>query len=244
MKNPFIPTEIIKSFVDLKEYDRNERFENELAEVQNFKNFIKQDGYPCVGAHTSANSRNICFGIFDVMHDDRTTENLAWGLLNYIKALKERKSLYLTYVAIFPQNTFDDEEHFESGLWQLLAKLHELDKKHFDWDPTVSNDPESLEFSYSFGGESFFIVGMHPKSSRKARRFHIPAVAFNLHSQFERLRSKGRYEVMKKAIRQNEMEFQGSINPMLADHGQGHEAKQYSGRAVDDSWECPFKHMI
>ncbi|WP_373516564.1 YqcI/YcgG family protein [Pricia sp.] len=88
----------------------------------------------------------------------------------------------------------------------------------------------------------FFLVGLHPKASRKARRFHVPAIAFNLHSQFEQLRKKGRYEIMKNAIRQNEMEFQGSINPMLPDHGKDLEARQYSGRNVTDTWVCPFKH--
>jgi hypothetical protein len=100
----------------------------------------------------------------------------------------------------------------------------------------------NTDFSYSFGGEAFFLVGLHPKSSRKARRFHVPAIAFNLHAQFEVLREKGRYEIMKQAIRQNEIEFQGSINPMLYDHGEGLEAAQYSGRKVASNWECPFKH--
>lgn len=244
MKNPYIPTESIKSFIDLKKFDKEFHFENEFKEIQRFKEFIKQDDYPCVGAHTSANSRNICFGIFDEMFDGRTTENLAWGLNRYIETLQERKSMYLTYVALFPENAYEGEVDFEDGLWRLLSDLHRIDKKYFDWDSNVSSDPESEFFSYSFSGESFFIVGMHPKSSRKARRFHIPAIAFNLHSQFEGLRSKGRYETMKKAIRNNEMIFQGSINPMLADHGEGHEAKQYSGRAVDNSWKCPFKHLI
>jgi FPC/CPF motif-containing protein YcgG len=36
------------------------------------------------------------------------------------------------------------------------------------------------------------------------------------------------------------MAFQGSINPMLKNFGEGSEASQYSGRAVSDTWACPF----
>ena len=244
MENPFATTESKRSFIDLKGFKKNANFENELIEVQNFKDFILQDGYPCVGATTSLNSRNFCLGIFDDMFSEETIQNLSWAVNKYIDALKSRRSMYLTYIAIFPESKFDDEIEFENGLWKLLSKMHEADRNYFTWDPKVSDDPESSLFSYSLGGESFFLVGMHPNSSRKARRFHVPAIAFNLHSQFEYLRSKGRYEITKNAVRANELKFQGSINPMLADHGAGHEAKQYSGRKVDDSWGCPFKHTI
>ena len=33
----------------------------------------------------------------------------------------------------------------------------------------------------------------------------------------------------------------GSINPMLARHGDASEARQYSGRAVGGDWVCPFQ---
>ncbi|MEO9891487.1 guanitoxin biosynthesis heme-dependent pre-guanitoxin N-hydroxylase GntA [Aurantibacter sp.] len=244
MENRFAIADSEKSFIDLKNYDKNKCFDNDLIEVQNFKDFILQENYPCIGATTSVNSRNICIGVFDEMFSDKTIENLYWGVNKYIETLSKRKSMYLTYIAIFPQNEFNDEIQFENGLWKLLSKLHNIDKNYFEWDSKVSNNPESTEFSYSLGGESFFLVGMHPKSSRKARRFHVPAIAFNLHSQFEHLRSKGRYEITKNAVRANEILFQGSINPMLADHGEGLEAKQYSGRLVENSWECPFKHLI
>jgi FPC/CPF motif-containing protein YcgG len=32
----------------------------------------------------------------------------------------------------------------------------------------------------------------------------------------------------------------GSINPMLANHGSISSARQYSGRAVETDWVCPF----
>lgn len=243
MNNPYKPTEYERSFIDLKRYEKNHQFENDLKPVQNFRNFVMRDTYSCIGAKSSANSRNICFGIYNSFLSEDTTLNLAWGLIEYIKALTERKNLYLSYVALFPNDRFANEKEFENSMWQLLKNLHVLDRQHFKWDPEVSSDPDSLKFSYSFGQKAFFVVGLHPKSSRKARQFNIPTLAFNLHSQFEGLRSRGRFETMKKAIRQNELKLQGSINPMLADYGEGYEARQYSGRKVNSSWECPFKDL-
>ena len=45
---------------------------------------------------------------------------------------------------------------------------------------------------------------------------------------------------MRDTIRRRDVELQGSINPMLADHGQISEGRQYSGRAVGPAWCAPF----
>ena len=59
-------------------------------------------------------------------------------------------------------------------------------------------------------------------------------LVFNLHSQFEELKASGRYDHMRDLIRGRDVELQGSVNPMVADHGEQSEARQYSGRAVAD----------
>ncbi|HKJ80258.1 MAG TPA: guanitoxin biosynthesis heme-dependent pre-guanitoxin N-hydroxylase GntA, partial [Prolixibacteraceae bacterium] len=110
------------------------------------------------------------------------------------------------------------------------------------WDETVSADCTDDNFSFSVLNHAFYIIGLHPNSSRKARRSPYPAMVFNLHWQFEQLREMGTYKQVKETIRQRDIEFEGSINPMLDDFGDRSEARQYSGRAVDDSWKCPFHH--
>lgn len=65
-------------------------------------------------------------------------------------------------------------------------------------------------------------------------------LVFNLHRQFDALRSAGRYERMKAVIRQRDTALQGSANPMLDDFGTRSEARQYAGRAVSEGWTCPF----
>ena len=104
--------------------------------------------------------------------------------------------------------------------------------------------PTSPHFSLSFGGEAFFVVGLHPNASRPARRFERPALVFNLHDQFERLRDEGKYDKLRSSILDRDEALSGSINPMLARHGEMSEARQYSGRAVTDDWKCPFQPRV
>lgn len=100
--------------------------------------------------------------------------------------------------------------------------------------------PMTPHFSLSFGGEAFFVVGLHPGASRPARRFAYPTMVFNLHDQFETLRALRRYEKLRSAIIDRDVNLAGTPNPMLARHGSISEARQYSGRAVDASWACPY----
>ena len=118
--------------------------------------------------------------------------------------------------------------------------MHAVDSDFFAWDKSVDSDPESNNFSFSIGGRSMYVIGMHPKASRQARIVRYPTMVFNLHEQFTRLRARGKFETMKQIIRARDMVFQGSINPMLKGFGESSEARQYSGRAVPDNWPCPF----
>jgi FPC/CPF motif-containing protein YcgG len=64
---------------------------------------------------------------------------------------------------------------------------------------------------------------------------------FNLHGQFEQLRADGRYVKLRQAIVRRDVAYAGSANPMLAVHGKSSAARQYSGRAVEPGWHCPFR---
>jgi FPC/CPF motif-containing protein YcgG len=144
-------------------------------------------------------------------------------------------------VILFPLTPPLSEIAFERHLWARLQALHEADRGEFDWDPEVSSDPSSADFAISIGGSGYFVVGLHPGSSRLARRAPMAAAAFNPHAQFRRLKMDGRYDRLRQAVRDRDIALQGKANPMLADHGEMSEAAQYSGREVFASWECPFK---
>jgi FPC/CPF motif-containing protein YcgG len=123
-----------------------------------------------------------------------------------------------------------------------LTALHAIDRRDFLWDPNVDSDPDSPHFSLSIGGKGFFVVGLHPRASRAARRFKYPTLVFNLHAQFERLRDEGRYELIRTKVLERDVALQGSPNPMLTRHGEESAAREYSGRAVGSDWKCPFGH--
>jgi len=108
------------------------------------------------------------------------------------------------------------------------------------WSADVSTDPDDPKFSLSLAGHPFFVIGLHPGASRIARRAPFPVLVFNSHRQFNRLRADGRYAKMQKATRARDTSLQGSINPNLADFGTAAETRQYSGRAVEANWRCPF----
>ncbi|MFD2513299.1 guanitoxin biosynthesis heme-dependent pre-guanitoxin N-hydroxylase GntA [Pontibacter locisalis] len=207
---------------------------------QNITEKINDTDYPCVGAKAAVNSKQFRVGIYGNMATESTTLQLGEDLKNYIKETIESDSEYMTMIAVFENEDPESEQSFEKKLWSQLQYLHNTDTHALPWDPEVSSNPKDDDFSFSYNGTAFFIVGLHPKASRKARRFGYTALAFNLHRQFEQLREKGVYENMKKVIREREELYDGSVNPMLNDFGEGLEAPQYSGRQVDESWKCPF----
>src|SRR5205085_11635007 len=113
-----------------------------------------------------------------------------------------------------------NEPEFEQLLWSQLHHLHLADTEHFTWDSSVSSNPRDPQFSFSFAGRAFYVLGMHQNSSRTARQFRWPTLVFNPHQQFERLRTDGKWKRMQKAIRARELAAQGSINPMLSEFGE------------------------
>ncbi len=163
------------------------------------------------------------------------------ALLEFATAYRADPKLFQSFVVLFEQPRRCTEDEFEDSLWTRVQSLADKDAWHGqDYDPRVSADPESPHFSLSFGGEGFFVVGLHPDASRPARRFERPALVFNLHDQFERLRAEQRYEPLRENIIKRDLAMAGSENPMLARHGEISEARQYSGRVVGGNWNCPF----
>ncbi len=211
---------------------------------------VEPDRHPCVAARSAFNSGSYRFGVYDALGSERATAGLAADLKRFATGAGEAdgeaaadESDFATFIAVFedPLEPVEDESPevtFEGRLWDQLQALHEVDGA--DWDPATSSDPDHQKFSFSFAGRSFYIIGMHPDASRPARRFPRPALVFNLHAQFERLRETGSYEKMRDVIRDRDTQQTGGMNPMLADFGKRSEAVQYSGRAVEGAWKCPF----
>jgi FPC/CPF motif-containing protein YcgG len=194
--------------------------------------------FSCVAARAAFKQKTYRFAMYPEINSAAATAGLCRDLFAFVHEQPEIGSNFTTFVVSFAGPNPNDEKHFEKLLWQQLQGLDELDTT--TWDAEVSSDPESGQFSFSFAGRSFFIVGLHAGSSRWIRRFAWPTLVFNTHDQFEQLRKTGKYAHFQRTIRSAERDLQGSINPSLSDFGEMSEATQYSGRAVEESWKCPF----
>lgn len=200
------------------------------------RRFVGERGYPCVMAKSVLRRDQLTLGTYPAVGAP-AADALARDLAAFARA-PEPKRGFRSFIAAFGGEAPADERAFERRLWETLRALHARD--HAAWDSAVSSDPAQPNFSFSFADRAFYVVGMHPRASRPARRFERPLIAFNLHEQFERLRRTGRYAKVRSAIRNRDRAFAGSLNPMVEDFGKRSEARQYAGRAVDPAWRCPF----
>lgn len=198
--------------------------------------------FPCVGAKSALATGNLevvtAWRLDSAWNDVRIHERLLDWSDRYVDDQTGLRSLAIVFSGPLDLS----EKQFEQNMWDRLQSLADKD----DWRgqrycQKVSSDPKDPHFSLSFGGQAYFVVGLHPNASRSARRAAYPTLVFNLHDQFEKLRESQRYERMREAILRRDMALDGSINPMLARHGEASEAAQYSGRRVGPDWECPFK---
>lgn len=207
--------------------------------IDRFEAFIAADAFPCVGAKSALNRGQIQYRVESDLRGAPSDSVLAF-LQRFSQDYDSDSTLFRSAVVLFRQPGTQTEASFEAALWRYLQRLHDADAVHFGWDPQVSKDPASADFSFSLGGRGYYVVGLHPGASRTARRFARPALVFNLHDQFERLRSEGKYVPIRDTIIQRDTQLEGTRNPMLKQFGSSSEARQYSGRAVDDQWKCPF----
>ncbi|MBU2929423.1 guanitoxin biosynthesis heme-dependent pre-guanitoxin N-hydroxylase GntA [Winogradskyella psychrotolerans] len=203
-----------------------------------YKDFILTQKHPCVMAKTLFMTNNYHLNVYRSSTKTEDLGDLLKDLEAFIDQYDFDSNSFESFLAVFPSEHYDSELDFENQLWQTLQQLHELDD--CEWDASVSDDPEDPTFSFSLKGHAFYIVGLHPNSSRLARQSPYPTIVFNLHTQFEQLRAMGSYKKVKKRIRKRDKKLQGHINPVLKDFGKDSETKQYSGRAVDSRWKCPF----
>jgi FPC/CPF motif-containing protein YcgG len=199
---------------------------------------VAHPAYPCLGARSVFRRGAATLVVLDDMETSDSLARLSQALTAFERE-SDPTGPFVSLVAAFRGPSITSERHFETRLWGVLQQLHDFDDQ--PWAAGVADDPTRAHFAFSHGGVPFFIVGLHPEASRIARRTPVPVLVFNLHEQFERLRSEGSYERMRDKIRERDQALQGSLNPMVDDHGRSSEARQYSGRKVDGRWQAPFE---
>ncbi len=206
-----------------------------------FQEHIKDPAFPCLAAHSALANGQIRYCIVDHMacpHDDN---RILVFLYQFIDELRSNDNSFFSAVVIFTQPESIDEKSFEYLFWSRLQSLADMDAKLYPYDARVDSNIQSPTFSFSLKEEAFYIIGLHAGSSRKARRFAYPAMVFNAHAQFEKLREENHYIKMQDVVRSRDLEYSGSVNPMLSDFGVLSEAFQYTGSQYNMDWKCPLK---
>jgi len=207
-----------------------------------FEAFIRQQAFPCIGAKSALKKGQMAVVIARDITSAWDDLRLHEEIRRFAEDYRLRPKMFSSCAVIFRRARHMSEDAFEDALWGRLQSLHDKDSwLGYDYDKKVESDPHSPHFAFSLGGSGFFVVGLHPGASRRARRFAHPTIVFNLHDQFERLRADGQYQTIRFKILQRDKTYSGSINPMLATHGDGSAASQYSGREVQSAWRCPFQ---
>jgi len=207
--------------------------------------FINDDNFPCLMAKSAMNVGGLECITFKHMACPAHDVAILEFLYRFTDRYRNSNAGFCSAAVIFEQPVQLEEAQFENLLWQRLQALADLDAMRYSYDSRVSADPMDEKFSFSLKEEAFYVIGMHPASNRKARRFSWPALIFNPHAQFESLRSAHKYERIKTLIRKRDITFSGSVNPMLDDFGKASETLQYSGRKYSEQWKCPLfsKHQ-
>ncbi|HUQ65991.1 MAG TPA: guanitoxin biosynthesis heme-dependent pre-guanitoxin N-hydroxylase GntA [Flavitalea sp.] len=208
--------------------------------IEEYHSFIANPHFPCVAAKAANAHKQIRCMVAGNMLCPADDELILRFIYSFIDDYRIAKSLYHSATIIFSGPETKNEEFFDSMLWNRLQALSDLDALNYSYDNRVSADPASPLFSFSLKEEAFFVIGLHPSSSRLSRRFKYPTLVFNPHDQFELLRTQEHYEHMKHTVRNRDIKLSGSINPMLDDYGSSSETFQYSGRQYNSDWKCPL----
>lgn len=205
------------------------------------ENWITGDTFSCLAAKAAVRRKTLKRVALGTMGNAATTAELHTAVTEFVARDLSPTENFASLVVTFEGPHGIDEEAFEALLWQQLNALHDLDvARGHAWAQDVESDPESPHFAFSVAGHPFFVVGMHADASRISRRYPQPALAFNSHHQFDRLKRSGVYYGLQRRIREREERLQQSINPNLAEFGDASEARQYSGSTTDAGWRCPF----
>ncbi len=208
--------------------------------AEDYFRYIEAKGFPCIGAKAALGKNQISVFVADHMACPKNDHGILRFLYTFVDDYRQSSNLYSSAVVIFKDPVDLDEDKFEIMFWARLQAISDIDSQQYPYDQRVGHDATAPEFSFSLKEEAFYLIGLHPGSSRLARRFSYPAIVFNPHTQFDRLRELNKYETTKQVVRNRDIQYSGSVNPMLADFGETSEAVQYTGRQYDKNWKCPF----
>jgi len=198
---------------------------------------------PCIFGKSVIKSKNYDLKIYRSLTKIKSIMKLYNDLLTFKNIQKEKYgNNFSSFIAVFLDEDISNEEDFDNKFWNILNILNQKDKLYHEWDDSVSSSPSDSDFSFSFGGRAYFVLGMNQYSSRLSRKFKYPTLVFNARYYFDLLRENGTMDKYRDIIREKDSNTQGTINPNLINYSDNDsEAKLYSGMEMSADWICPFK---
>ena len=193
--------------------------------------------FPCAMGKTAVANNAFNVGVYNTMREDADIRALYEDIKAWLAAPYEGD--VRTFLVGFAEH-ISDHDYYHDQLFKMLWKLRELEPESRDVPKGVSEDINSPDFAVTLSGRAFFVVGLSPTSPRLSRRTAFAGVAFNLHEQFEKLRADGKMAAIENIVRKRDTILQGSINPLLAAHGNASAALQYSAKEVTSTAQCPY----
>src|SRR5688500_9758515 len=151
------------------------------AIIHEFQNFINDETYPCVAARAALTRDHIPCLVADHMACPKDDLRILHFVYDFVKEYRSANAALYSAAVIFRLPEVTSEEIFDNLLWQRLQSLSHMDARHHDYDKRVNSSPSNADFSFSLGGEAFFIIGLNPSSERRSRKFKYPAMVFNPH---------------------------------------------------------------
>ncbi|QIS14229.1 guanitoxin biosynthesis heme-dependent pre-guanitoxin N-hydroxylase GntA [Nocardia arthritidis] len=203
--------------------------------------FIQSKPFSCLGARAALKRDTITHGHYRELGDAESAREHHRDLAEYARGLPGTLSdkSFKTFVATFDAPGLLDEPEFERLLWQHLQLVHDIDIQEHTPDTRFSSDPAEATFGFPTAGHAFFVVGLHPGSSRASRRFTRIAAAFNSNVQFVLMGET--FDRMQEKIRGREVTNNGSVNPSFTTYEYTQPARHFSGRFTEQDWKCPFE---
>ena len=178
---------------------------------------VGRPDYPCLGARSVFRRDRATVRVYDELDAPATAPLLLQDLLEFASAVDLDEG-FASFIAIFRGPRIIDERHFERLLWSQLRRLHAADEE--PWSDEVSPDPEDEHFAFSVAGNRLLRRGPAPMASRDARRAASPPWSSTSTSSSWRCGRRDTIPRMRDRIRDRDEQLQGTINPMVADHGE------------------------
>jgi uncharacterized protein len=192
-----------------------------------FRAVLLSPSFPCLGGTGLVRAGEYCFAVYDQLGDPSAFGQQAVDMRHYFKSRPIDTHPFAAFVAAYIAPSTQTDDVFEACMWAQLEGLQSCQEHGGQGSISLVDHDDP---GFVFGDREFFVVGMHPGSSRFARRFPWPLLVFNALSHAHEMQKRGKHASMSRKVLARDRNLQGSDNPSL----HAPQRLQFSGREVAD----------